>query len=159
MRDPSERVFIEFVVLDKIATRFNEAAWLSFESVGEWRMRKLGSYVGFNEVVRGGNPHLHAVDSVEVMRTEDVIEIQSLDAPVISAFNGSRPPTVLMDRQMEQMTGTTGVAFNLWNNAWSTNYLFYYPYHDKDKDFSFEFMIEWAAISGKDVPADFTTYI
>ena len=28
-----------------------------------------------------------------------------------------------------------GVAFNLFNNVWETNWIFWYPYLDEDKDF------------------------
>ena len=45
--------------------------------------------------------------------------------------------------QEEKATAVDGVAFNLWNNAWSTNYLFFYPWHSRDADIEYGFELTW----------------
>ena len=56
-----------------------------------------------------------------------------------------RPPSVLLNQQMEPMrtANVSGVAFNLWNNVWSTNYPFFYPYKRSDPNFTYVFEIEF----------------
>lgn len=67
--------------------------------------------------------------------------------PLVSSFN-ARPPSVLLNQQMEPMrtANVSGVAFNLWNNVWSTNYPFFYPYRifqGSDPNFTYVFEIEF----------------
>jgi len=137
-------------VFDKVKTRFNEAAYLTFvDEVGEegegrkWSMNKLGHVVGFGEAVRGGNVITHAVDSVNVGL--DGVGLTSFDAPVLSPINSKlndRPSVLMNDQQVVVEEGDVhGVAFNLWNNMWSTNYMFFYPFNDEDKDISYEFVV------------------
>ena len=35
-----------------------------------------------------------------------------------------------------------GVAFNLWNNLWSVNYIFWYPFEDADRSFGVRFSVD-----------------
>ena len=56
-----------------------------------------------------------------------------------------RPPSVLLNWQQEAAAGVHGVAFNLWNNAWSTNYMFFYPYLPEDANASYHFTVTRAA--------------
>jgi hypothetical protein len=76
----ADRVAVELRVLDKVPTRFNEAAWIGFEQAQpsshsleqqqqqhatmEWELTKLGTTMHFDDVVRGGSPQMHAVDLV-----------------------------------------------------------------------------------------------
>ena len=36
-----------------------------------------------------------------------------------------------------------GVAFNLYNNVWDTNFIFWYPYVREDKDFKARFKLQF----------------
>ena len=149
------RADVELRVLDKVPTRFNEAAFLGFETLeaepsnAEWSLTKLGTDLRFDEVVRGGSPQMHAVDLASARLKETAtspaatVTIDSLDAPLLSAAGTGRPPSVLLNRQMETMRDVTGIAFNLWNNAWSTNYPFFYPFLEEDKDIRYEFSVLW----------------
>ena len=150
-----KRLNLELRVLDKVPTRFNEAGWLGFEGAtgdpahSEWSLTKLGTELSFGEVVRGGSPQMHSVDLVTAHLKESsgepahMVTIDSLDAPLLSAIGTDRPPSVLLNRQMETMKDVFGVHFNLWNNAWSTNYPFFYPFLGGDKDIRYEFDVVW----------------
>jgi len=146
----------ELVVLDKQPTRFNEAGWFSFQRAptaenkasGEWSMNKLGSRVRFEEVVRGGSPAMHGVDFARWEgRDGSVVTVDAIDTPVLSAIGPKTDPSeaIILVNQQEVLTPelVTGVAFNLWNNAWSTNYMFFYPYHKKDADMGFSFVLNF----------------
>ena len=37
----------------------------------------------------------------------------------------------------------TGFAFNFYNNIWDTNYILWYPYVEKDKDFRASFYVSF----------------
>jgi hypothetical protein len=97
---------------------------LGFETVqpdptsSEWTLSKLGTDLKFDEVVRGGSPQMHAVDGVTArLQTQEkngattqprggggtLVTIDSLDAPLLSAVGVGRPPSVLLNRQMEMM--------------------------------------------------------
>ena len=65
-----------------------------------------------------------------------------MDAAVLSPV-ARRAPSVLLNYQQEPAELVRGVAFNLWNNAWSTNYMFFYPFHKKDANFEFDFKVKW----------------
>eukprot|EP01043_Picozoa_sp_COSAG02_P008419 COSAG02_NODE_269_length_26468_cov_4.489021_6_plen_258_part_00 len=74
----ADRVAVELRVLDKVPTRFNEAAWIGFEqgrssahsleqqqqNAMAWELTKLGTTMTWDDVVRGGSPQMHAVDFV-----------------------------------------------------------------------------------------------
>ena len=149
-------VEVELVVLGKVATRFNEAGWFGFETAPgaaepgrkEWAMEKLGSQVRFEDVVRGGSPAMHGVDRA-IWQGHDgtMVKVESIDAPVLSAVGPRTDPSeslILVNQQETlQPKDVNGVAFNLWNNAWSTNYMFFYPYHHRDADMSFSFAVDF----------------
>eukprot|EP01044_Picomonas_judraskeda_P001426 COSAG03_NODE_86_length_13617_cov_15.756843_7_plen_123_part_00 len=119
----------------------------------------------FDEVVRGGSPQMHAADFATAIYPPSAsthrgtskstgskqgramgprkATIDSLDAPLLSAVGDGRPPSVLLNRQMEPMRHVYGVHFNLWNNAWSTNYPFFYPFIEEDKNIVYEFEVVW----------------
>ena len=156
--DAQPRAMVTLVVLGKVPTRFNEAAWFGFSSEdeaagGHWSMTKLGHSVSFDEVVAGGSPGVHAIDVATFTPTttrgttvaNKQITVDSLDAPVIAPISRGRPPSALLNTQEVPMRegDVNGVAFNLWNNAWSTNYLFYYPWHETDANISYAFHITW----------------
>ena len=143
-------VDITFLVLNKTRTRFNEAGWLSFKEatpsgLSSWGMQKLMSDVTFDDIVAGGSTGVHAADHVTWKKQSGGImaTIDSIDAPVLSPISALRPPSVLLNDQETLQRGSDieGVAFNLWNNAWSTNYLFFYPWHDKDASIAYQFRV------------------
>ena len=157
----SDKVDVQLLILGKVPTRFNEAAWLAVEehphnpqhSVA-WGLTKLGMPLSFEQVVEGGSPRLHAADSAWLRADSRAWTITSLDAPVVAPVTAALAPSVLMNDQMTrvQASNVRGVAFNLWNNMWSTNYLFFYPYDKKDQSFSYDFTVTTtAAVRGAEL--------
>ena len=76
--------------------------------------------------------------------------INSLDAPVVMPMTSSfpwgnplpYPLTPLVDMPV-------GMSFNLYNNLWNTNYIYYYPYLDGvgDESSLFRFVMAWNSTS------------
>ena len=76
--------------------------------------------------------------------TERGVEILSPDVPVVILLTDSRPEPSPYTVPLAPIKGQiTGVAYNIYNNIWNTNFIFYYPYHEEDKNFRARFAIRY----------------
>jgi hypothetical protein len=128
---------IALTLLGKAPTRMPEALWLDFNPVTTdnqgWTMRKTGEAVSPFDVVDSGNRHMHAVsDRITYKDPKGSLSFVTLDAPLV-AFG---PPSPLYFSRSEPNL-RDGIHFNLFNNAWGTNYIMWY-----DEDMRFRFVIE-----------------
>lgn len=112
-------VDIEFTIVDKPANRMAEAYWLSFvpTDILSVSVEKMGSMVGFSEVVSGGNGRMHGIDRyVEILTAHGSYRIYSPDVPLVLA--GS-----IEDLSYRSWADISkGVHFNLFNNLWGVNF-------------------------------------
>jgi hypothetical protein len=120
----------------KLPTRMPEALWFSFNPVvsdiKSWSMQKSGQEVSPFDVVEGGNRHMHAIDDrIWCGRGERSLSIFSQDAPLVAL--GVQSP-LYFNREQPQLD--KGIHFNLFNNAWGTNYIMWYS-----EDMRFRFSI------------------
>ena len=72
------------------------------------------------------------------------VVIRSLDVPLmcpITAADGV--PHVFPTPLFPIRSKMTGVAYNIYNNLWDTNYILWYPYQDGDADFRARFKIDF----------------
>ena len=119
---------------DKRPNRQPEAAWLGFRpplAAGDaWSVEKLGQRVDTGDVVSRGARGLHA--SVGPVRAGP-FSVESLDAALVSV-GGPR----LLDFDNKLPKAARGVCFNLWNNAWCTNFPQWYA-----EDARFRFQLRW----------------
>jgi len=121
--DAEPVVKINFLCFDKVANRLPEAMWLSFlpqapEPKG-WMLEKVDRWISPFEVIRGGNRQMHAVSSaVRYQDAQGSLSIETLDAPVVAL--GEKLPIYYSPAQPDL---TKGIHFNLFNNAWGTNYV------------------------------------
>jgi hypothetical protein len=120
----------------KPPTRTPEALWLSFNPSGAdpkmWSMLKSGQYFSPFDVVEGGNRHMHAIDDrISCKNGNQQLTITTQDAPLI-AFGVQSP--LYFTREQPQLE--KGIHFNLFNNAWGTNYIMWYR-----EDMSFRFQL------------------
>lgn len=121
----------------KESTRMPEALWLSFHpqvaNTRGWTMQKSGQQVSPFDVADSGNRHMHAVsDRVSCEDGQGRISFLTLDAPLV-AFGPQSP--LYFSRAEANLDG--GIHFNLFNNAWGTNYIMWYG-----EDMRFRFAIE-----------------
>jgi len=121
--DAEPAVAVSFSWFGKAATRMPEAFWLSFRPLTSdphgWLLDKSGSLVSPFDVVSGGARSMHAVlGGVRYQGPEGTLGIESLDAPVVAL--GRKHPWYFTRNQPDL---TEGFHFNLFNNAWGTNYV------------------------------------
>jgi hypothetical protein len=121
--DAEPTVELTFWWFGKIANRMPESLWLSFRPLAPephaWTMEKVDRPVSPFDVVRGGNRHMHSLSGP--MRYQDprgTISIEAIDSPVVAL--GEKSPIFFSNDQPEL---EKGIHFNLFNNAWGTNYI------------------------------------
>lgn len=156
IKSVGDRLMFDVIWEDKTPTRLPEALWLRFRppaqgpwavvAPGSWRIWKLGGVIDPGlEVVRNGSMSLHAVseEGISVDNNDTGsdgggcqyrMQIQSLDAPLV----GVGTPDLFFNVR-ERPAMEAGVAFNLVNNIWGTNYIMWYPYREKDATMRFRF--------------------
>lgn len=145
-----KRIFVEYVLpkskpvieitlscFQKSPTRLPEALWLTFHPLvavsGVWSMQKSGQEISPFEVVEGGNRHLHALlDGISYKDAGGGLAFTTLDAPLVAI---GRPSPLNFSRS--EPSFDMGLHFNLFNNAWGTNYIMWYA-----EDMRFRFAIE-----------------
>ena len=68
--------------------------------------------------------------------------VSSADVPLACVVTSEQEATVFpvpLDTITSQIQG---VAFNLYNNIWNTNYIMWYPFKNEDADFKARFSVE-----------------
>ena len=111
----------------KHACRIAEASWLLFAPPEKVTgLEKLGQQVDPEEVVPGGSQRLHAVGKGVSFET---LELETTDAPLVNVGEPS-----LLTFPTEKPPTDQGVAVNLHNNIWGTNYPMWY---EEDARFRF----------------------
>jgi hypothetical protein len=121
----------------KRANRLPEAMWLTFNPIAprmeNWRLSKLEGLVSPNDVVRGGNRHMHALSSgIGYQDERGKLTIEALDAPL--AVLGERSP-IYFSNSLPDLS--QGIHFSLFNNGWGTNYVQWFG-----EDMRFRFTIK-----------------
>jgi hypothetical protein len=116
--------------------RMPEAMWLSFSPVtgpaGRWSMQKSGQEVFADDVVECGSRHMHAVSGEVTYRdVKGELKVTTVDAPLVAI--GKKSP---LNFSREQARQDEGVHFNLFNNAWGTNYILWF-----NEDAAFRFLL------------------
>jgi hypothetical protein len=144
-----KEIFVEFVLpkqkpiieinlswFEKPPTRMPEALWLSFHPIvtdpRNWMLQKSGQPVSPYDVVDSGNRHMHAISDRISYKDEHELSFVTLDAPLVAL--GSQSP-LNFSRAEPNLDG--GIHFNLFNNAWGTNYIMWFA-----EDMRFRFVIE-----------------
>ena len=146
---------VEIVFLEKTSSRLAESMMVEFypdvqSSTMSWWMNKLGSWISPSEVNQeflGGNVWQHAINrGIVYGKTASEgtrLGLFSADAPVAAPITKEQEPTPFIKSVQPLKQGDLiGFAYNLWNNIWNTNYIFYYPYlegvHDENLKYRFE---------------------
>jgi hypothetical protein len=121
----------------KEPSRMPEALWLSFNPITTddkgWTLRKSGQEVSPFDVVDCGNRHMHAVsDRVSYKDAKGALSFLTLDAPLVAL---ARLSPLFFTRSQPILS--EGIHFNLFNNAWGTNYIMWFG-----EDMRFRFAIQ-----------------
>lgn len=116
-------IHVQLKWFGKRANRLPEALWLSFNPAvfesQNWRISKMGELISPFDVISGGNRHMHAVsEGVFYKDSRGSLEMQTRDAALVSF--GEMSPIAFSKAQPDL---SKGIHFNLYNNAWGTNYI------------------------------------
>jgi len=71
----------------------------------------------------------------------NAFQVRSFDVPLASPLTATHGPRIFpgpLDPIKEEVVG---LAFNVYNNVWNTNYIMWYPYVDGDANFKARFAI------------------
>lgn len=140
--DDQPALYLDLQWFEKPASRLPEALWLSFSPPGllarGWVLEKMGQPIAPREVVRDGNRHLHAVESVEYRGARAHLRLETLDAPLAAPGEPS-----LLDFTNRRPALRRGVHVNLYNNVWGTNFPMWY-----EEDARFRFVLRLASAGG-----------
>ncbi len=127
---------LDMSIINKTTTRLPEEGWLEFRpslsTDASLRIEKLGSMVDPADMLINGSRTLHAVGDEQGVLFIDKslrrgMRLISLDAGLVS------PGPAADNMDLYAFPGVLpapqdGVAFSLWNNLWSVNYVFWcYP--------------------------------
>lgn len=129
-------------MVNKTSTRLPEALFVSFNpdidtnSGGEWTLMKSGEDIDPLDIAVNGSCHLHSLDTTQDWNAAYSLDsgygfyINSLDVPLASV--GFANPFPIPLSPQDSIDG--GVAFNIFNNIWGTNYPQWLPFAAEDTD-------------------------
>lgn len=156
--DFSALVTMNFELLwtNKTPTRLAEATMFSFYPqrqysntfwIGTVQKISMFTSVAFSSVIKNGSHYQHAGEKVTLIESSPsliVMELSSPDVPLICPIRKGKYPTPFpIPLDPFQDTDVTGVAFNLHNNIWNTNYPLWYPFTAGDENFKARFAISF----------------
>lgn len=135
----SDRPLLQLEVqwFGKQASRIPEAFWLSMTPPccpgNQWSLQKMDDPINPLSVVRNGARALHAVEQCSCRDDKGSMIIRNFDSPLVAP---GKPSLVHFSNRLPDPR--RGVHFNLYNNAWGTNFPLWY-----EEDASFRFELEF----------------
>ena len=70
------------------------------------------------------------------------LQILSPDVPLALVITETRPPSPFPFPLKPIQEKITGMAFNIYNNIWNTNFIYFYPYNNEDRNFKARFVMK-----------------
>ncbi|PAA81218.1 hypothetical protein BOX15_Mlig012712g1 [Macrostomum lignano] len=150
----SSGIDVDVLVWNKTSTRIEEGLFVEFRASADmadapnascrWLLNKVDGYVDPMRVTYGGSILQHAINehavfSCEMGASKKVLVVQSKDVPLACPFSRFQEASVFP--YLDRLTRVDGVSFNIYNNVWITNYIFWYPYHTGDQNFKARFSL------------------
>jgi len=151
---PAEQGFeLDLISIGKLPTMIGESLMLTFRPAplldpidggSAWRLDKLGQSIDPEGVQDGGNQFAHGVWKGATVTTESgAMLVESLDAGNMNPMTDDFPVGNPLPASYKEATARAGkglsrlapgsvhgMAVNLHNNLWNTNYPLFYPYFD-----------------------------
>ncbi|KAK7094936.1 hypothetical protein V1264_006415 [Littorina saxatilis] len=129
----------------KLPTRYTESISMHVKPImpvaGTWHLSKLGQMIQPEEVVTNGSHYIHAVDRSVCLMTKEMSGLEFLTPDVAHVMLGTdaRPGLGPFPQPYGPLKGPVNqMGFNLFNNLWKTNYIFWYPFNDVEDEGSFK---------------------
>ena len=131
-------------MLNKTATRLPEGLFLRFNvsAVQQWHVEKIGHPVDPFDVVNGGGLRHHGVDAgvfATLAPPSAALFVDAPDAPLVAVGVPTIFPVPNGDGALPDPH--EGISFLLYDNLWSTNYPFWYPFAVGDEMLTWRFSL------------------
>ncbi|XP_059146377.1 uncharacterized protein LOC131933885 [Physella acuta] len=140
---------ITLLMLGKVTTRLPESIAFGFTPQnldGVWSLSKMGQSIDPCNVVLNGSQYVYGVDKgVNLLNASGHgVEILTRDVPIVllGTTDHTDSPFPVPLHPFKCSTIQT-VSFNLYNNIWNTNYIYWYPYNKEDADFKARFSLNF----------------
>ena len=159
MQPPKLLLNFELVWISKTATRLAEATMFSFtpmkqSSSSNWigTVQKFSNSrsISFSHVVKNGSQYQHVAQQVTLDETTTStphaqVILASPDVPLVCPIVSDVKTPTPFPAPLDPIDASKvlGVAFNLHNNIWNTNYPLWYPFTDNDKNFKARFSVSF----------------
>ncbi|XP_005101661.1 uncharacterized protein LOC101864074 isoform X2 [Aplysia californica] len=138
---------VTVLMIGKVTTRLPESVSIQFspQHLGQsWLLDKMGVAIDPCHVVLNGSQYNHGV-TTGIAYTNPKgqgLFFSTLDTPlVLIGTEGHMTSPFPVPLQPLNCSSITSVAFNIYNNIWNTNYIYYYPYVKEDANFQSRFSI------------------
>ncbi|XP_011409863.1 PREDICTED: uncharacterized protein LOC105316568 [Amphimedon queenslandica] len=156
------RIDFDLVLVNKTSTRLPESTMFSFypsppatgAAATRWKARvfKVDDKSSFTvgSVVNNGSQFQHAAQSVLLTSSSSMgsssgptIAFNSTDVPIVCPIidDGHSPTSFPVPLDSLVDDSVIGIAFNIHNNIWNTNYPLYYPFVSGDENFRARFTV------------------
>merc|ERR1719362_2146033 len=153
IRGTSRGIDLNFTLVGKLPVMIGESSSVLFQPAAApkavkggspWRVDKLGQMVDPEGVQDGGNQYNHGVwDGAVFSSTRGSLVLKTLDSGIVNPMTKSFPignplPASYNEEDAKAGRGLSrlepgsvvGMAVNVHNNLWNTNYALFYPYYD-----------------------------
>ncbi|KAL3138964.1 hypothetical protein ABBQ32_005773 [Trebouxia sp. C0010 RCD-2024] len=159
--EDADSLYLDVIWVNKTATRLPEAMWVQFAppaavaDAASWQMYKLGRPVSPLEVVLNGSQSMHAVSDEGISvrgagsGSWEQLNIRSLDAALVSPGEPIPFPNPNARPDLHK-----GMAYNLANNIWGTNYIMWQPYEQEQERMRFRFLLQMSKADYPLIPSD-----
>ena len=123
--------------LNKTTTRLPESIWMEFQpadTTEQVLLSKMNSLVDVQDVVVNGSS-LHSIDHGGVLFAAasgmETLRVTSPLSPLVATREQAEQLSLWKFPISKQRRASSGVvAFNLFNNLWNTNYIYWYPWRN-----------------------------
>ncbi|UJR30999.1 hypothetical protein I4U23_018510 [Adineta vaga] len=139
---------LEWIGLNKTATRLAEASMVKFllPMQPSCSLIQYDTKVDVQQAATKSSYFQRGVDSFSCQSTLSAkcfvtIDVKSYDAPLVCPILKGKEPTALPFPAPGDSPPLDGMAYNLHNNVWDTNYIYWYPLVAGDESWRARFLV------------------
>ncbi|KAJ8311291.1 hypothetical protein KUTeg_011158 [Tegillarca granosa] len=151
----SKEIDVSLQWFGKTTTRLPESLNFVFNPTqntdgAHWMIHKLGQWIDPLNVVLNGSQRLHVMDRgvYYINSKSQGMEIVSYDAGLVNVLTPDWDVNAL-SLPLKPIMSVDGMAFNLYNNLWDTNYIYWYPFEQRDINQKFRFTLNFKSPKSK----------
>ncbi|CAF2639840.1 unnamed protein product [Rotaria sp. Silwood2] len=143
-------LILEWLGLNKTATRLAEASMIKFllPMQPSCSLIQYNTKVDVQQAATGSSYYQRGVDAFSCQTSLSskcfvTIYVKSFDTPIACPILADKEPTALPFPAPGNSPPLDGMAYNLHNNVWDTNYIYWYPLVSGDESWRARFLINF----------------